>query len=192
MIDINSSNLLTRCNEVFELQKNQLREASSSNTLISYFGYFSQDLINSLCDNVEETLISIGEKKTIIKRIFSISIEGMQNIRVHGTQEQEIKNYGAFILAKNETTYFLIIGNIIPKSSVSILEERIENLNKLDQTNLKNHYIDVLTNGNYSDKGNAGLGLITMRMKSEQKIEPTFIAIDEDFYLFSLNLKLIV
>ena len=49
--------------------------------LVSHFGEFSQDLINSLVEGNEELMSSVGDKKILIKRVFSILIEGLQNIK---------------------------------------------------------------------------------------------------------------
>jgi hypothetical protein len=40
--------------------------------LLSHFGIFSQDLINSIASSVEEVMISGGEIKKTVKRTFSI------------------------------------------------------------------------------------------------------------------------
>ena len=74
-------------NSTIHLVKNYFREYLTSykteknrSIVISHCGTFSQDLINSLVVRNEELMKCSGDKKAIVKRAFSILIEGLQNI----------------------------------------------------------------------------------------------------------------
>ncbi|MFN5415524.1 MAG: SiaB family protein kinase [Flavobacteriia bacterium] len=180
-----------RCKEIFDLQKNYVKIDQQLHVILSHFGYFSQDLVNGFSENVEEILTSAGEKKQIIKRIFSILIEGLQNIRVHGEADADGKYYGSFILAKDETKYSIIFGSLIKRENKITLEKRIENLNILEEDQTKEHYMSVLTNGIASATGNAGLGFITMKLKSKSNIKAKFYSVSEGLYFFTTELNLL-
>jgi hypothetical protein len=186
MIDYQTENISQKCSDLFETEKLRQSKELSRSILVSHFGYFSQDLVNGFSENVEEYLISSGEKKQIIKRIFSILIEGLQNIRVHGRSDNSGKSYGSFLIGKNDESFQIIFGSLMPADKKNGIEKRIEMLNSLKDDEVKEHYMEVLSNGIISSRGNAGLGLITMRLKSKNKIEAVFHKVSEDFYFFNL------
>ena len=68
--------------------------------LVSHFGEFSQDLINSLVEGNEELMSSVGDKKILIKRVFSILIEGLQNIKAHGDVDEQGVQMAFVLIAK--------------------------------------------------------------------------------------------
>ena len=190
MIDFQTLIVSDRCNEVYDSRKNYLKNQELYNIIISHYGYFSQDLVNGFTENVEEILISAGERKQMVKRIFSILIEGLQNIRVHGAVDGEGKHNGSFFLAKNEHEFIIFFGSLIPSTVTPILHERISKLNAMNDEQVKEHYMSVLTNGIVSATGNAGLGFITMRMKSKLPIHTNFYPVSEEFTYFTTEIVL--
>ena len=55
---------------------------------------------------------------------------------------------------------------------------------------MKEIYIDTLTNGEISKKGGAGLGIITMAMKSKNKIEYDFKAVNAELSIITIEIKI--
>ena len=105
--------------------------------LISHCGVFSQDLINSLVEGNEELMSSVGDKKILIKRVFSILIEGLQNIRAHGEKDENGKQIAFVLIAKEKDTYKLNLGNIINSIDVHKFFSHIESsLRKIESFSL--------------------------------------------------------
>ena len=158
--------------------------------LISHCGVFSQDLINSLVEGNEELMSSVGDKKILIKRVFSILIEGLQNIRAHGEKDENGRQIAFVLIAKEKDTYKLNLGNIINSVDVHTIVSHIDNLNSLSPSNLKMLYTKVLTEDMFSEKGGAGLGFITMKMKSNNQLNYTITTLSETQSLFSVEVIL--
>ena len=158
--------------------------------LISHCGVFSQDLINSLVEGNEELMSSVGDKKILIKRVFSILIEGLQNIRAHGEKDENGKQIAFVLIAKEKDTYKLNLGNIINSIDVHTIVSHIDNLNSLSPSNLKMLYTKVLTEDMFSEKGGAGLGFITMKMKSNNQLNYSIKTLSESQSLFSVEVIL--
>ncbi len=190
MIDFQTLTVSERCKEVFDLQKSYIKIERQLAVMVSHFGYFSQDLVNGFSESAEEILVSAGEKKQLIKRIFSILIEGLQNIRVHGEADDNGDHYGSFILAKDAEKYIILFGSLVKQENKESLEARIANLNALEEDALKEHYMSVLSNGIVSATGNAGLGFITMRSKSKMPLHIKFYPVSEQFYFFTTEITL--
>jgi hypothetical protein len=158
--------------------------------MLSHFGEFSQDLVNSISEGVEAKLLENVVKKTIVKRMFSILIEGLQNIRIHGEKSKSKLQLGHVIVARNEDVFKISFGNYAKKDKTSALQENLNGLNKLDTSAIKEMYLNILSDGVISDKGGAGLGFITIAMKSKSKINYDFKEIDDELVYFHYEVEL--
>jgi hypothetical protein len=139
--------------------------------LLSHFGIFSQDLINSIASSVEEVMISGGEIKKTVKRTFSILIEGLQNVYRHGALDEEGNQTSFVIISRNTKELNVIFGNLVEEEDASALSSYLEKINSLDPEQLKLMYLDILSKDPLSKKGGAGLGFLTMIMKSEYRLK---------------------
>lgn len=151
-------------------------------------GVFSQDLVNSLGVGSEELLIASNEKRQMIRKIFSILIEGLQNIKIHGVPNKENVKSGILVLAKGVDCYKISFGNLILNDLVPAMKERLTELNVLDEIQLKERYLKVLSEGILSNKGGAGLGFITMRMKAKSSLNFHFEKVSNEKSVFTFEL----
>lgn len=158
--------------------------------LLSHLGTFSQDLISSLCNSTEELLISAGDSKKIIKRLFSILIEGLQNIRLHGERDEQGRQIGYVILAKSKSKYRIVMANVIHPEDCIKVEQYLEEINGCSAEEIKKTYLDLLSNEFMSHKGGAGLGFITTRMKSENPLIYSFYQLDKGQILFTFEVEI--
>jgi hypothetical protein len=179
----------TKIREVFQAKHDDLVNLESRKILISHYGTFSQDLVGSLSNSVEELLVSIGDKKTVIKRMFSILLEGLQNIRIHGGHDAKGKQLGFLLIASSDEDYKIVMANIMGSHERDRVENYLNEINGLSDTEIKEKYISVLSNEFLSQKGGAGLGFITTRMKSG-KLGYSFDVLDDVNELFSLVVTL--
>jgi len=136
-----------------------------------HYGEFSQDLVNQISNDIEEYMINSSDKKGLVKRMFGILVEGLQNIRLHGEKAPDGHQTSFSVVAQNEDNYRIAIGNLISDKNKDNISKRIAEVNERDAAGVKQLYMDVLTNGIISSKGGAGLGFITMAMKSKNKLD---------------------
>jgi transposase-like protein len=76
------------------------------------------------------------------------------------------------------------------KKVFNVLERRLVAINGMDKDELKLYYQEVLNNGNVSDKGTAGLGMIDIARKSGNKLEYQFLPVNDTSSFFCLNIKI--
>lgn len=174
---------------VFQEQSDSLIQ-NGQNVLVSHFGVFSQNLVSSLTESVENLIISIGDKRMVVKRMFSILIEGLQNLRLHGELDSQGMQSGFLILSNDEHAYSLILSNIIKNEDVTTISNYIDAINAYSEEELKNKYTSVLSNEFMSEKGGAGLGLITTRIKSGNPLGYDIFPLSENQGLFVLKVTL--
>lgn len=178
------------CNSSYQKIYGDYNSKSEKKIIVSHFGEFSQDLVNSLSNGVEETMFEAGDKKGTIKRMFSILVEGLQNVRIHGEKDGDGNQISFLIIAQDENEYLVTIANLVKNQVVENLISRIDELNAMDSAEVKTYYMDTLTNGIMSKKGGAGLGFITMAMKSKNKLNYIPEQVSDELTCFSLEIKI--
>jgi hypothetical protein len=156
--------------------------------LVKHFGELSQESISNLEGQVESSVIENAIAKGPLRKIFFISVETLQNMLIHGHKNSEGHQRSFFILSKNHTKVDMISANLISNEAVPGLQKQIEIINGFeDPSELKQYYMDHLENNQLSEKGGAGLGFITIAMKSGNKLKVEFEKIDDHYSLFLLN-----
>lgn len=179
-------------NETKQLLNSRLQELNDGgfkSVLLAHFGEINQDLINSFTVSVEEMMVSAGDKKPLIKRVFSILIEGLQNILIHGEHMEE-EQLALVIVASNEQYYRIVLGNVALQADKEKLVGYLTKLNSMPDEVVKEYYLEILNNGLISAKGGAGLGFITMRMKSRAQLRYDFGEINESQVFFTIGTDL--
>lgn len=178
------------CHSQYQEIYSEYSRVSRLKIIVSHFGEFSQDLVNSITNSVEETMLGMGDKKGTVKKMFSILVEGLQNIRLHGVRDERDNQLSFVIIAQDEKEYLVTFGNIIINESWAGIEEKIKRINSYSEEEVKALYMEVLTDGVISSKGGAGLGFITMAMKSKNKLNYRNEKINDNLSCFSVEVKI--
>lgn len=166
-----------------------LKEHSSSETvLVSHLGTLSEGVISSLESSVEEKVTALEIPKGPLRKIFFISVETLQNMLIHGHKTKEGEQHNFFILYKNGVKMYMTSANLVANDAIPALTKQIDTINSFeDEKALKAYYLEHLENNTISEKGGAGLGFITIGMKSGNKLQVDFKKINDDFSLFTLT-----
>ena len=181
---------LAICNSRYQEIYGEYNVKSNKKIIISHFGEFSQDLVNSISNAVEEKMLEANDKKGNVKRMFSILVEGLQNVRLHGEKDETNHQTSFLIIGQDQNEYLVTLANLILNSNRATIEERLRQINSYEEAEVKQLYMDVLTNGIISNKGGAGLGFITMAMKSKNKLNYKIEEINDRISCFTLEVKI--
>jgi hypothetical protein len=175
-------------NIVFELFEGMQRD----NLNYIYRGLFTQNITDNILSLTESNLEKTGESSKIKKRVFTIMVEGLQNITRHQeiSEEENVISSGIFLIQNENNRYYITTGNPILKANISKLSQQLNRINSLDDDELKTYYKEVLNDNIISDKGGAGLGLIEMARKSGNKLVYDFIDLSENYSYFYLNTEI--
>ena len=178
------------CNSRYQKICDEYRDSDTDKIINSHFGEFSQELVNTISNDVEMFMLDSGDKKGTVKRMFSILVEGLQNIRLHGERAKDGHQTSFFAIDQGQDFYKIALGNLVFSKSNKNIESRITDINKMTREEVKALYMEVLTNGIISNKGGAGLGFITMAMKSGNELGYFFDKINDDLSCFTLIITL--
>ena len=94
------------------------------------------------------------------------------------------------MISKNSDHYEVKTGNYIAKHKSNELKQKLDDINALDKDGLRDLYKSVLNDGELSEKGTAGLGMIDIARKSGNKLEYDFMPVDDNYDFFCLNVKI--
>jgi len=158
-----------------------------------YRGVFSQNITDGILSLTESNLDNVGEDSKIKKRVFTIMVEGLQNITRHQEIEEKIDSNvetGIFLIQDINKRYYITTGNPILKKNIPALTEQLITINSLNADELKEYYKNVLNDNIISDKGGAGLGLIEMARKSGNKLVYDFVSLTDNYSYFYLNTEI--
>lgn len=180
---------LTEIHEIFDLYDSMERK----NIMLSFKGEMSTELLTSILQIIENKLDRFGETSRVKKRMFNIMVECLQNLHHHIAKPDSCDEKDTpsviVMVAKNVTGYSIITGNFVEGNEVSQLQNRLEEINSMNKDEIKELYKSVLANGEMSEKGGGGLGMIDIARKSGEKLDFGFIPFGENKSFFSLNVK---
>jgi hypothetical protein len=160
--------------------------------ILGYRGTLNNELITSLLqlsDNkLKEQRAALKQKKVII----NVLIECLQNIIYHSAPEPESMDKTAhciIMIGKNETDYYIQVGNFINSENMPQIKSTLDYLNSLEREQIRQLYLEVLDKGSFSDKGGAGLGILRMIKETGQTLDYEFVTVDEQLAFFCMNVK---
>jgi hypothetical protein len=120
------------------------------------------------------------------KRLFMFVLESLQNVSRHSNNSGH-EGMSLVIYSKSEDGYTVTTGNVIDSSAVSNLRERLDEINKLNATEIRSIYRQMLNSTEFSSKGGAGIGLIEMAKKTGNKLDYDFVPVDNENTYFILS-----
>lgn len=173
------------------------KEVGKSGVVLHYFvGEITEEVLTETLKSVEALL---EEKEVDFKKsrkVYNILVEALQNLFHHtDAQASEELNKGhqkktvKFILAQKNEEYNIFVANYIFKDNIPSLKSKIDKVNGLDKQGLRDYYKEVLNNGQYSEHGGGGLGMIDIARKSGNQLDYSFEDVNEDYGLFTLTIK---
>lgn len=154
-----------------------------------YRGHFDQVITDHILSLTEANIAKEEQSSKVKKRVYSIMVECLQNITRHQENITDLSpnHYGIFVIQKTAERYLITSGNTIENKNIETVENLITKINSLEKAELKEYYKKVLTEGQLSNKGGAGLGLIDMARKAGNKLSYQFKYINSDISFFYLH-----
>lgn len=162
--------------------------------LLSFKGDITSELLTSILQIMESKLDNLQEEPKIKKKVYNVLVECLQNLYHHIDQVGIVHNdktrSAIFMIGRKDNQYTIITGNYIRTENVDGLRDRLEEINAMDPEQLKDYYKKVLSDGEMSAKGGGGLGMIDIARKTGEKLNYSFMPIDDKYSFFSLNIKI--
>ncbi len=162
-------------------------------SVLSYEGLITPDVVNEILNDSESFMLDKGLSKKKVKRAYNAVVEGVQNLYHHSIPEPKDENkdnrFGAFCVRVRNEDVSVTMGNYVLFDKVSVLKDRMNQINVLDKDELKALYKKILSNLEFSDKGGGGLGMVDMAKRTGSKLHYSFFEFDEKYSFFELEIN---
>ncbi len=146
--------------------------------IIDFEGSISFETMEQLLNQLKSAWQFNALRKPVRKRVYGTVVESIDNIFKYATPFKT-KN-GALqwppqIQVKEQEGKFIVsAGNLIQSNQVDDLRLQLNRVNEMDDAALKSLYEEVINKESRDQDRGAGLGLITMAMRTDENIRYKF------------------
>lgn len=162
-------------------------KASGENPTFYYRGPFLEKFTNTFLE-VSNVAANKEGGNSISKKVSFVLVECFQNMLKHAENVGGVNYYqhedGMFAFKNTPDAFVINSVNVIQNEDIHRLDSMVLQVNSLNESDLKQLYLNSLRNNTISEKGGAGLGLIEIARKSGQKILHKLELIDDQYSLF--------
>ncbi|MBI2968757.1 MAG: hypothetical protein HYY40_13230 [Bacteroidetes bacterium] len=173
------------------------------NAVFSYVGQMHHSLITVLVKSMRRNLAYLGLEYRVIKRIFSVVVEALENISRHGLPEKaaaltgQNDVEGIFMLRYEKDHLYVTTGNCIDNSVIPALSQKFRKIVAEQKIRLRELYNKTLriAAGNIDpaapeSESGTGIGIIDMALKSDQNINYYINPVNDSISFFVLEVKM--
>lgn len=167
-----------------------------TNIILMYKGEVTFDLVTSIIETLEVRIGELESDRIIKKKFYGAATECIQNLYHHMdevAEDADISTYdskaGLLMVTARKKFFNIMTGNFIPTSKIANIKSKIDNINSMEKDELKKLYKEILYNGEFSDKGTAGLGFVEIARKTGQKLSYEFHEINDEYSYFTLQIR---
>lgn len=169
-----------------------LLQSADEAVLFAHFGDFNQSKTEQILKIAESFILEQGDKRQAMKRICSVLIEALQNISLHAAHDGSGHMFAYCIITRGNDYYRLLTGNLILSEDVESLNSKMRELTAMDKNALRKQFIETLCNEEFTFKGGAGLGLLTIAKRAHSTLEYSVRTLSSDFGYFQMETTLAV
>jgi hypothetical protein len=163
-------------------------------TILSFIGEIESAHIEEVMQNLEDNLEKLGENVKIKKKLYNTLIEALQNLYHHADDinlsDNDQSPNAICVVDHYADHYKILTGNYIKNDKIKLFKVKLERINELTKEELKKYYLEVLNNGEKSLKDGAGLGMIEISRKTDDKLDFDFVTLNNNYSLFILKIKI--
>lgn len=172
-----------------------MNKTTQKEIYLHYKGVILYDTIGELIGELKELMFERKIKQTVYKKVLMVMIEALENVFKYSDcfmDAEEITEdfHPEIFIAKTPTAFKITVSNPVKYSDQVSLEAKLIEINSLDKQGIKNKYKQIITNGEFSEKGGAGLGIIEMAKITDAPLDYSFTKINDQFSYYSLSLKI--
>ena len=162
---------------------------SKAGVLLKYQGHIDLSVIELLLAKIKKTPGFLSLPRITSKRTYCVLVESLENIYKHSASlsSHSEMNKPYILVSRNDDKIVIVTRNPVSNKSRDTLSGVLDELNRLDSEKLKIKHKDILSMDLKDLKKGAGLGLVNMKMRSEENMfRYSFSKISNDYLIFEL------
>lgn len=168
-----------------------------TNIILMYKGEVTFDLVTSIIETLESRIGEIETDRMIKKKFYGAATECIQNLYHHmdevSDETEQISTYdsksGLLMVTARKKFFNIMTGNFIPNEKITEIKSKLDNINSLEKDGLKQLYKEILYNGEFSDRGTAGLGFVEIARKTGEKLSYEFHQVNDEYSYFTFQIR---
>ena len=157
--------------------------------VFSFSGMISQSLTSFMVETAKVQLEEQGEDGKLIRNMFLIAIEQLQNIMSY-SKDKDTTNGSKYVspgvmvigIDKLKNKYYVNSSNQIIESDREKVSAKIDHINSLEKNKLRKYLREKLRSADDKHDRGAGVGFIEMAKRSSEKLEYDFEKIEGKLY----------
>ena len=170
------------------------------NIKIMYCGPMVFDGMQGIAETLKTRLTHDDIPVSAARSIFSVFVEQVTNMLMYSAEKERgsLPEYGVkelttgmLVLGENENKHFIQTGNIIRRTSMEYIKNKIDYINTLNKQELRQYFKEQLSaaDDNPESKG-AGLGLIEIARRADTPIEYLFEPLDDELVYYTMYVEI--
>jgi acyl-CoA synthetase (AMP-forming)/AMP-acid ligase II len=165
---------------------------TSSGIFLAYRGPINFQIVESLLLKLKEKSEYADLQTTIRKRTYSLFVECIENICRYSALKgsDEINHQPHISVSDEERRIIISAGNPLAVESMSKLKQRLDNINTLDVQELRKMHETRINSEPVKGATGAGLGFISMALKSGNELSYSFTPLISGFLYFEIQISL--
>lgn len=156
-------------------------------TILNYEGPIEFEITEVLLQKVKKDLEPQDIRKVLKKRVYNIMVECIENILRHKAGDPGTEIHPYIKLESIDNVFQITAGNLIAKNEVKDLKEKLDVVVLQDKEHLQKMYEEQINKEEILTHNGAGLGILTIALKSNNKIGYEFKSIDDTYSVFELQ-----
>ena len=146
--------------------------------IIYFEGSISFETMEQLLNQLKSAWQFNALRKAVRKRVYGTVVESIDNIFKYATpyktKNDALQRPPQIQVKEQEGKFIVSAGNLIQNNQVDDLRYKLNRVNEMDDAALKSLYEEVINKESRDDDRGAGLGLITMAMRTDESIRYQF------------------
>ena len=162
--------------------------------IIQYKGVIEYETVNTLIRQLQDEFSRRNFPITLYKRILVVMIELLENIYKYCDpkclSQYTEESYPEILILKSEDHFIIRASNPLSHEQADKLEERLDILKSLNRSGLMEAYKKTITNGTFTEKGGAGLGLLEIAKISALPLKYSFKPLDKLHSIYMIEVAI--
>jgi hypothetical protein len=167
------------------------RMMKSNKIYFIWAGPLTHDIGKELLSFSETTMQEADVEHNLHKRVFAALIELLQNVAQHSPGFTAERQHGipVAMIRKTQKSYIITSGNLIRKSDIEQLKQKLDMVNRYDEEGLKVLLRTALMGQDMKQVSTGYMGLLEMARRSGNKLDYVFEEVNEEYSYYILTVR---
>lgn len=162
--------------------------------IIDFKGSISFEIMENLLNQLKMASQFNALRKPVRKRVYGTVVESIDNIFKYAAPLElgfsELQKPPMLTVTEQAGKFVVSAGNLVENEQIDGLRFKLNRVNKMDDEALKSLYEEVINKETTAEDRGAGLGLITMALRTDEDIRYHFVPAGPVHTYFTMHITI--